>query len=176
VAENLDLQPSTEPNLMVRPGCNTCHAKLEPLAAYFTRIQETGFEWVGTPVDEPSCTKDPNGNLPAGCRQLYDPAFADESGAKLRSAYASIENAEAGPAGLAQAVANGPEFAACATKNVTESLLGRRTASGDEALLGDLERTFKEGGLRMRALVRAIVKSNAYRNANSVLATNRGAR
>jgi len=35
VSDHVDLKPSVEPNLMVREGCSTCHATLEPLAAYY---------------------------------------------------------------------------------------------------------------------------------------------
>src|SRR5271170_5383911 len=50
VADHMDLKPSTEPNLMVREGCSTCHATLEPLSAYFTRVEEAS--WVFLPGSE----------------------------------------------------------------------------------------------------------------------------
>jgi len=37
VAETARLAPSDEPDLTRRPGCATCHRRLEPLAAYFAR-------------------------------------------------------------------------------------------------------------------------------------------
>src|SRR5262249_1289649 len=37
VAGKDELAPSKEPDLTVRPGCASCHATLEPLAAYFSR-------------------------------------------------------------------------------------------------------------------------------------------
>ena len=56
VAGDIKLEPSTEPNLMKRSGCNTCHVALEPLAAYFSRVQES--DWT-------SC---PKRTLPPRCR------------------------------------------------------------------------------------------------------------
>ena len=41
--DKTQLTPSTEPNLMMRPGCSTCHATLEPLAAYFARVEPGSF-------------------------------------------------------------------------------------------------------------------------------------
>src|SRR5262249_36529100 len=50
VSDHVELPPSTEPNLMIREGCSTCHATLEPLAAYFSRVEETS--WVFLPRQE----------------------------------------------------------------------------------------------------------------------------
>ncbi len=50
IAGNLSLKPSTEPDLTKRDGCNTCHATLEPLSAYFSRIQESS--WVYLPPEK----------------------------------------------------------------------------------------------------------------------------
>jgi len=172
IAENLDLQPSEEPNLMVRPGCSTCHAKLEPLAAYFTRTKENSFAFIGAPIDNPLCkTPAPGGPaLDPSCRLYYDPAFSNAQTGKLRGAYASAENADKGPAGLGQTITQSPEFAACASRKVFESMLGRQTAvSSDDKTLAELNQTFVDGGFKMRTLVRAVVKSNAYKNANALL-------
>jgi hypothetical protein len=46
VAGNEPLTPSTELNLMVRPGCAACHATLEPLAAYFARVDEASWSYL----------------------------------------------------------------------------------------------------------------------------------
>lgn len=167
-AENLNLQPSTEPNLMIRPGCATCHAKLEPLSAYFARIKESTFTWIPTPIDNPSCAVQSNGLLPTGCSSYYDVSFSTGQAGKLRGAYASAENVEKGPAGMADWVINQPDFASCLTQNVAESFLGRSLDADDAPLRASLEKTVVDGGYRLRAMVRALVKADAYRRANNL--------
>ncbi len=43
VAPTAQLVPSNEPDLTHRPGCATCHRRLEPLAAYFARIRDSDW-------------------------------------------------------------------------------------------------------------------------------------
>ena len=162
VAEAVRLAPSSEPDLTKRPGCSTCHQTLEPMAAYFTRVMES--DWTFLPADRlpmahPQCSK-PKGQ-PGACKTIYDPAFA-----ALRGAYASAANAEAGPAGLGEAITRSPEFAPCVAETMAQSLLGRPLAPEDAAWKAELARGFVDGGYRMRALVRAIVTSPRYRDAN----------
>jgi hypothetical protein len=170
VAQNQQLTPSTEPNLMVRPGCKTCHATLEPLAAYFARIEPADFVFLPEdqfPVHTTQCRLDGKGHLGGACNALYDAAFSDAKGATLRSAYASPEHADATPVGAARDIVAMPEFARCAVQRVTSSFLGRPTTPDDDALLESLTSTFVHSGYRMRALVRAVMRSDAYRKSNN---------
>jgi hypothetical protein len=174
VAENQELTPSTEPNLMVRPGCKTCHATLEPLAAYFARVEPGNFVFLPQaqfPVRSATCRTDKNGRLNGQCNALYDAAFSDAHGATLRSAYGSPEHADATPSGAARDLTKAPEFAACAVQRVTSSFLGRPTTSDDAALLASLTDRFVRSGYKMKALVRAIVRSDEYRRSNNVAST-----
>jgi hypothetical protein len=174
VADNQQLTPSTEPNLMVRPGCKTCHATLEPLAAYFARVEASSFVFLPQaefPVHNPKCTLDKNGKLNGNCNALYDPAFADAKSATLRSAYGSPAHADETPAGAAQDIVRMPEFAQCAVERVTSSFLGRQTTPDDDALLASLTQTFVRSGYKMKSLVRAIVRSDAYRKSNNLAST-----
>lgn len=164
VAPSVRLAPSSEPDLTKRPGCSACHTTLEPLAAYFTRVAESDWTWLPAPlfpISNPRCSK--NGRGPGFCRKIYDPAFG-----MLRSAYAAPAHAEDGPAGLARAITAAPEFAPCVVQNVAQSLLGRALEPEDEAWKDRLVQTFVGGGYRMRPLVRAIVTSPRYRDANDV--------
>ena len=91
---------------MKRPGCQLCHATLEPRAAYFARVEPSSSVFLPAnhfPAVNAGCKKNKQGNLSGPCTQLYDVAFADEKGATLRSAYGSIANADAEPAGPAVA-------------------------------------------------------------------------
>jgi hypothetical protein len=172
VADNkTELAPSTEPNLMIRPGCQNCHATLEPLAAYFARVEPGSFVFLPAatfPVHTTACRKDKNGKMSGPCTTLYDVAFADDKGATLRSAYGSASHADATPTGAAEEITRSPEFAACAVGRVTSSFLGRPTTADDEPLLRALRDDFVQSGYRMRALVRALVHSSAYRKSNNV--------
>lgn len=171
IAENAQLTPSTEPNLMKRPGCQTCHATLEPLAAYFARVEPSSTVFLPAnhfPVVNAVCKKDKNGKLNGPCNQLYDVAFADAQGATLRSAYGSLPNADAGPDGAGKAIGAMPEFAECAVQRVTSSFLGRPTTPDDATLLTQLQKDFVVGGFHMKTLVRGIVRSAEYRKANNM--------
>ena len=156
VADSVKLAPSNEPDLTKRPGCSTCHQTLEPMAAYFTRIEESN--WTFLPATTFPLMHGKN-------KQLYDPAFD-----MLRGAYASPQHAEAGPAGLAREITSAPEFAPCVVQTVAQSLLGRALVPEDDAWKTQLVKTFVDGGYRMRALVKAIVTSPRYRLANDTRA------
>ena len=170
VAEAQQLTPSDEPNLMKRAGCQTCHATLEPLAAYFSRVEPSSSVFLppaSFPAWSPTCKKDKNGKLNGNCNALYDLAFADEKGATLRSAYGSISHADAAPAGAGHDIVAMPEFAECAVQRVASSFLGRPTTPDDAVLLASLDKDFVASGYRMRVLVRGILRSAEYRNANN---------
>ncbi|WP_438033430.1 DUF1585 domain-containing protein [Sorangium sp. So ce204] len=170
-AEHAELPPSEEPDLMVRPGCSSCHATLEPLAAYFTRVEETTWTYLPAerfPIENPVCKLNAEGKTGQSCQRFYDPVFSSRERGVLRGAYASADHAERGPAGAAADLTRMPEFASCAALRVTESFLGRPLREEDEALLGALRERFVSRGYRMRPLVEAIVRSPAYARASNV--------
>ncbi|HEX4352024.1 MAG TPA: DUF1585 domain-containing protein, partial [Polyangiales bacterium] len=171
IAENIQLTPSTEPNLMLRPGCNTCHATLEPLAAYFTRIQESTWNFLPDdklPTASTKCAAADPTKMSSTCSTFYDPAFTDKTSATLRGAYASSDHAAAGPAGIAAELTNTSEFASCAAENIAASFLGRPLTSDDDTLKAQLSAAFSAGGFKMRALVKALLISNAYKTENDL--------
>ncbi len=170
-ADNVQLMPSTESNLMIRPGCAACHATVEPLAAYFTRVAENDWTWLPStqfPTMNPMCGGTTAAAMNASCRSFYDPAFSTASMGMLRSAYGSAANTEAGPIGAGRAISQSADFASCAVTNVATALLGRTLEADDDALKRSLTQSFSASNYRMRALVRAVVLSDAYRNANNL--------
>ncbi len=172
LAENSKLPPSEEVNLTKRPGCQSCHQTLEPLAAYFSRVEESSWLYLPEehfPVDNPQCEGDHAKEY--SCSKFYDPAFATPTSSQLGGAYASIEHAKAGPPAFAEALVSSPDFSTCVVKNVAEGFLGRRLTPDDDAYKQTLAKTFADGGFKMKALVRAVVKSDAYRTANDLSAT-----
>ena len=169
VANSVKLEPSTEPDLTKRPGCSACHVRLEPLAAYFTRIQENDWTYLPPslfPVSSSQCAGDPKKRLPPGCKNFYDPAFTDASHATLRGAYASPTHADVGVEGLAAEITSSPDFAPCVVQNVAQAFLGRQLTTDDETWKLALAKQFAAGGYRVRSLVRAIVTSDRYRETN----------
>ncbi len=168
----LQLPISKEPNLMRREGCAACHQTLEPLAAYFSRLVEGDWSWLDPklyPTENPACKKpSPTGTIPGGCTTRYDNTFSTTTAGVLRGAYASVDNASAGPAGLGQYLAAKPEFAECAAQNVAESFLGRELRSEDQALLAKMAAALVQSGFRMRSMVKVLLGSDAYRSANNL--------
>jgi hypothetical protein len=170
VSSDAELMPSTEPNLMIRQGCSSCHATLEPLAAYFSRIEESTSVYLPRaqfPLKNGKCNLQKNGKPAGFCDAFYDPAFADGSTGTLRGAYASADNAEAGMQGIARMVTQSPEFASCAVSRVTSSLIGRQLSRDDDVLVQRLKDVFVRSGYRMKPLVVAILESDAYRNVDN---------
>jgi hypothetical protein len=171
VAENVELSPSSDANLMTRPGCSTCHATLEPIAAYFSRIEQGSLVYLPEskfPAKSDRCKKQKNGSPAGFCNAFYDAQFADEKAGTLRSAYGSLAHADAAVVGAAKDITSSPEFGACAVQRVASSFLGRPLGADDAALASALQDEFVKKGYRMRLLVRAILKSDAYRRANNL--------
>jgi hypothetical protein len=198
VAPPGDLPASTEPDLASRPGCATCHATIEPLAAYFARLPGQTLSFL--PVDRfpaladkaffdaspllatSKCIQDYRASQTKSstiCAYAYDDTFTfvDQRGADggvakgrayLKGAYASIANADAGPKGLGQALTSSPDFASCTTQQVLSSFLGRRLTPQDDELKTKLEQTLVGSQFKMKAMVRALLLSDTYRNANNV--------
>jgi hypothetical protein len=171
VATDVKLPPSEESNLMIRPGCSSCHVTLEPLAAYFSRVAESDWTYLpeeNFPLESEACGAAPGDSPEKGCGSFYDPAFTTETSAKLRGSYASTEHADQGPRGMAEYITSSELFAPCVAQNVAASFLGRALGSDDAALVDEVAQAFVDGDFRMRPLVRALVKAQAYRDANNL--------
>jgi hypothetical protein len=161
VARTAELAPSTEPDLTKRTGCSTCHKTLEPMAAYFTRINEADWTFM-PPAFVPSVMATCVTSKKGICKALYDA----DLGGTLRGGHAALDHAELGPLGFGTAVTKAPEFAPCVVQNVAESFLGRPLSDDDARWKDELTKIFVGAGYRMRALVRAIVTSERYRRGN----------
>ena len=174
-ADTVELTPSAEPNLMVRPGCSTCHATLEPLAAYFARVEETGWVYLPPqhfPLENPTCKNNKDGKPVNGaCNTFYDPDFGNLTRGLLRGAYGSPTHANEAPEGAARDLVASPDFAKCVAQRVTASFLGRNLGADDQALLGANTDVLTHDGFKLRQLVKAVLKSDAYARANNLSAT-----
>lgn len=160
-APEAQLTASEEPDLTKRPGCSACHKTLEPMAAYFARINEA--DWMYWPAAYvPRSIPECKSRKAAYCNKIYDVAL----GGTLKGAHTALQHADDGPAGFAREITSSPEFASCVVKNIAESFLGRALTPDDESWKGELTRTFVSSGYRTRPLVRHIVTSNQYRLGN----------
>ncbi|HEY5934811.1 MAG TPA: DUF1585 domain-containing protein [Kofleriaceae bacterium] len=160
------LVPSTEVDLAKRQGCASCHRTLEPMAAFFTRVEESNWSYLPAaqfPSSSQRCANGDPKRMRAECKTYYDPDFTDAKSATLRGAHGSPTNAEAGPAGLGAQIVSSPEFASCVVQNVAQSFLGRSLETADQQWKAALTKTFVESGFRMRPLVKAVVTSTQYR-------------
>ena len=167
VAETAQLQPSDEPDLTRRPGCATCHRRLEPLAAYFARIRESDWTYLPAaqfPVAQPRCAAADPARMAGACRTFYDPAFSDARAGELRGAHGDPAHVEAGPRGLAAEITASPLFAPCVVQNVAQGLLGRALTPDDDAWKAGLAKDLVASGYRIRPLVKAIVTAPRYRD------------
>lgn len=164
VADTSQAAPSRDPNLMVRPGCASCHTTLEPLAAYFTKVKEGSTTMLSLPTENPECRLR-NGKPYAYCPDFYDPDFSTDKTALLKGAYGSREHADGGPEALGAELARSPEYVSCAVELTLSSFLGRALSPDDAPLRARLAARLVESGYRMRAMVRALVLDPAYAEA-----------
>ncbi len=186
VAPNVALMPSTQPDLSIRTGCSGCHATLEPMSAFFTRVSESDWTYLPPaqfPIDAARCrTATPLDAMPSGCAPFYDPAFTSAGRSLLRGIYnttnatnitmaAAPANADAGPRGMGNFIAGRAEFAPCFVETVAESFLGRELNEEDAALRTQLQSTLTTATYRPRAMLRQLLLSAAYRRANNLSST-----
>jgi hypothetical protein len=171
VAENANLKPSTEPNLMIREGCSTCHATLEPLAAYFTRIVESGWNYLppaNFPASNGKCQNADPKKINGNCTQFYDPAFASATQSFLFGAYGSPAHADAGPQGIAAELTGDAKYPVCMATQVAQSFLGRTLSDEDQPLTDSLVSVLQANNFQMRQMVRMLLLSTQYQKANSL--------
>jgi hypothetical protein len=162
------------------------------MAAYFSRIVESDITFLPGavfPTDTTTacagpgllpavcqCKLDATGKMNGNCATYFDPAFADTKHAVLRGAYPDVlagtkNHADLGPMGMANEIASNPDFAACVAQNVAASFLGRAVRPDDAALTQSLTTTLTSNGFKMRAVVKAMLMSDAYRKSNDLSAS-----
>ncbi len=173
---------SLTPNLMVREGCDYCHRELEPAAAHWGRYNPIGVERYDEalfPDTRPECV----GSTEPGCALYVTSAtHPDEEPylgyfAPLAFSSSALENGDdaiaaavsGGPRALAEKAIDDGSFASCTTQKVWTWIMGRAPAPIDAAEVTLLGEQFVAGGHDLKALVRAIVTSKAYREHDYVL-------
>ncbi|MFK7987359.1 MAG: DUF1585 domain-containing protein [Sandaracinaceae bacterium] len=169
---------AAQPDVQQRPGCNYCHAILEPAAAHWGRWTQQGGGFLANtafPEFRQEC-QDCGRGLEAcsdQCRFNYvTRALTPEEEPYLGTLQAfqflrdeHRPNVELGPAALVrEGVADG-RFTSCSVRRTAEWLVGRELADEEEPWVRELTAEFTESDFRYRDLVRAVVTSDTYRRA-----------
>lgn len=162
-------------DLSVRPGCQYCHALLEPAAAHWGRWNEFGGGFLDPhtfPAFSEECAScASSGTCSRACRDFYVTApLAPEQEPYVGSlnAFSFLQDrhtphVELGPSLLvAQTVGDG-RLPRCVAKRTAEWLLGREMGPDDDDWVDALGQDFASGGFRYRELVKEIVTSDNYR-------------
>jgi hypothetical protein len=142
----LDSEAALGDAIRTDPSCAGCHDSLDPIASHFY-----GFWYYSErkllPSDAPYYHPEREqlwrrlGGLP--------PAFKGERTSGLRD--------------LAQRTAADPRFTSCFVEQTLSTVLRRPLASEDRPLVEALLERFRDSGLRVRELYRALVQSGTYR-------------
>lgn len=139
--DQLTVDPETA--ISTNPTCQSCHSTLDPLAAHF-------FGWF-TYDDEAA---DPTLYMPENEKAWM--AYAGRSPAYYGVPTASIRE-------MAGLIADDPRFVDCAVQTAWEGLHQRPLDDDDWTDFQSHRAAFTEGGQSVRAVVRSVVVSPAYR-------------
>lgn len=178
-ASDNGIQPSSatpHPDLAQRDSCDECHATIEPESVFFARWGHTNTYGYLNTTSFPSMhefCRTCSGDACAGCEGYWFTPMSDPS---IGTSYASvagmlrvfayrteqeIARANEGPAGLVRE--HDSEFAACATRNMAENLLGRPIRDDEATWLAGISDEFSANGRHFSALVRRLVRDDRYR-------------
>lgn len=164
------------PDLTLREGCQDCHARLEPWAAYWGRWQEAGMAWRSPelyPAFDQGCADCAIYDEGRGCDDHCDDYYlvsithGDEVPyAGWLSTYAFLEpdqldHPDRGPLGWVGDALDDSGLASCAAQNAADWLLGDAGLATEEELSAWAD-AFAAGGNDYRSVYRAIVTSERY--------------
>jgi hypothetical protein len=124
------------------PACTTCHAALDPLAAFFGGFAERSV------------------NLPADQLLAYSPMMADWYAIQTPPAYFGHPGRDV--ADLGAMIAADPRFSACMVERFYEGLVGEALPLGRQR--DALVDTLSQADLHAVPLIRAVVTSERYRD------------
>jgi len=163
-------------DLTTRPGCDYCHALLEPAAAHWGRWTEQGAGYLD-PADYPSF--DPlcydcsvySLDCPDVCSRYYvtDPLDAEQDPyVGWLNAYQFLEpwqepNVEGGPQLLVDSTIVDGRLQTCTAENAATWLLGRTLTEDDDDELTAWTDELVGSDWSYKQLVKAIVMSDSYR-------------
>lgn len=130
--------------LVANPSCVGCHQTLDPFAAYFFGFRQGTLNVLEYPFP------------------VYNPDTTEAWRQATGRAPAYFGRPVEGLAGLGQAIAADPRFARCMVRNFASYLLETPAAELPHEYLAGLHEELLRGGLRAKALLRAIVLSPRF--------------
>jgi hypothetical protein len=167
---------SSEPDLQQRCGCKYCHALLEPTASHWGRWSEQGAAFLDPerfPRTRPDCEACAlrGQQCSDDCRRFYvtnsiDPKQEPYLGGLNAYEFRRPEherNVESGPRLLALSTITDNRLPMCSAGNVVRMLFGREPAEHEADWIASLATRFVQDGYSWKALVKAVVTSDAYR-------------
>jgi hypothetical protein len=168
-------EEAMEPDLQKRPGCNYCHARLEPTAAYWGRwVQRgTGFlNHLSFPSFSAACEQCAlNTGTCEGCEQYttqsFSPSEAEYFGYLQSFTFLKeqhISHPNDGPKVLVYRSMVDNRLPTCITRKVATLLFGRSALPMEESWLVDVAHEFVTQGYSFRSLVKTLILSDMYRS------------
>jgi len=167
---------SLQPDVQQRPGCNYCHALLEPAAAHWGRWTQQGGGYLD-PAEYPTfraeCADCARGF--EACSSTCSLHYVTRAVSPEEEEYLGMLRSheflrpahegyiDDGPARLVREGLGDGSLTECAVRRAASWLLHRETRANEELWLRDLEDTLVGGDFAYRDLVRAVVTSDTYR-------------
>ena len=164
------------PDLTQRNGCNYCHARLEPMAAFWGRWAESGTAWLDPdnyPAYDDFCQTCAEEDI--SCNETCDRFYITDAVSDMErewigwlQSYQFLQeryhnHVELGPDELVQeGVADG-SLSACVVENTVTGLLNRDFADREAEWKHSLATGFTASNFSYSALVRSVVTSEQYR-------------
>ena len=140
-----------EPNLQKKYGCNTCHAVLEPVSAYWGRWTEAGAGFLyedNFPALNPECYACATTGLTcsADCNRYYkvnayhpdEQEYLGQLNWYLFQTEANQKNVDEGPALLALLEVAGNRLPECSAKTLVQRMLGRDVRDDEQGWIDEL--------------------------------------
>ncbi|MCB9683172.1 MAG: hypothetical protein H6733_17030 [Alphaproteobacteria bacterium] len=143
----LDSEAALGNAIRTDPACTACHNTLDPLASHFF-----GFFYYDAQKRDPLDVR------------VYHPERERlwQTLGGLPPAFHRVPTQ--GLADLGRTIAADPDYSHCFAKRAWEGLLHRDVLPAERTLIDGHDAAFRAGSLRVRAVLRDIVASDAYRN------------
>jgi len=168
-------EEAMEPNLQKRPGCNYCHGRLEPTAAYWGRWVERGsgfLDHLSFPSFSAACEQC---GLKTGSCQGCDPYMTNAYSASEAEFFGYLQSftflkdehashPDDGPEVLVYRSMVDHRLPTCITRKVATMLFGRSALPEEESWLSAVAHEFVTQGYSFRSLVKTLILSDMYRS------------
>ncbi|MEC7984849.1 MAG: DUF1585 domain-containing protein, partial [Myxococcota bacterium] len=163
-----------EPNLQIRDGCKYCHARLEPMSAYWARWPENTTGYLDPnmfPLYSEDCADCLyESDCPTYCGSYKTtadyPSDLDYVGRLHSLVYLTedqMNHADLGPSGYVNSIMTTPQFTECAVENTFQYFSQRSLDENDQDWLGEVALEMAHSNYSYKSMIRALVQTQAYR-------------